>query len=86
VDIDDERWGQSGHEVPETTVNDEIEWGNIQQSTRGGGADGSRGVGARRRGIYDCGNVDEERRHLRPKMGTSWYDDHRQHQREAFDN
>jgi hypothetical protein len=66
VDIDDERWGQSGHEVPETTVNDEIEWGNIQQSTRDGGANGMQGGWARRRGKYDCGDDNEERCHPRP--------------------
>ena len=66
MDIDNERWGQSWHEEPETTVNDEIEWGNIQQSTRGGGADGMQGVWAQRRGKYDCGDDDKERRHPRP--------------------
>ncbi len=60
MDIDDERWGQSWHEVPEITVNDEIEWGNIQQSLRGGGADGMQGVWAQRRKKYDCGDDDEE--------------------------
>ncbi len=66
VDIGDKRWGQSWHEVPETTVNDEIEWGNIQQSTRGRGADGMQGVWARRQGKYDCGNDAEERCPPRP--------------------
>jgi hypothetical protein len=61
VDIDNERWGQSGHEVPETTVNDEIEWGNIQQSTRGRGTDGMQGGWTRRRGKNDCGNDNIER-------------------------
>ena len=48
MDIDDERWGQSGHEVPETTVNDEIECGafnnqlgaEVLMKCRGGGLGG----------------------------------------------
>ena len=52
--------------MPETTLNDEIEWGNIQQSTRGGGADGMQGVWAQRRGKYDGSDDDEERCHPRP--------------------
>ena len=74
------------HEVPETTVNDEIEWGNIQQSTRGGGTDGMQGGWAQRQGTYDCGDDNEEQCHPRPKMRTSWHDDRQQHQRETFDN
>ena len=88
MDIDDEKGGSSWHEhaVPGTTVYDEIEWGNIQQSTRGGGADGMQGGWARRQGKHDCSDDDEEQCHPHPKMRTSRNNDHCQHQREAFDN
>jgi hypothetical protein len=43
VAFDDERWSLSGNETSQMIENDYSRWENIQQSTRGGGADGMQG-------------------------------------------